>query len=102
MKAILERRQDVDAVFTSSDQMALGAVQAVQEMGRQVPQDMAVVGYDGTPITAHANPPLTTVRQNIARAGRLLVENLLAYLDDGQPTSIVLPVELVARQSTVG
>ncbi|GAB4450112.1 MAG: LacI family DNA-binding transcriptional regulator [Anaerolineae bacterium] len=101
MKAILERGKPVDAVFSSSDQMALGAVQAVQETGRRVPQDVAVVGYDGTPITAHANPPLTTVRQDIASAGRLLVENLLTYLDDGRPSSVVLPVELVVRQSTV-
>lgn len=101
MKAILSRRENIDAVFTSSDQMALGAVQAVQETGRRVPQNVAVVGYDGTPITAHANPPLTTVRQDIVSAGRLLVENLLAYMDDGQPTNVVLPVELVVRQSTV-
>jgi DNA-binding LacI/PurR family transcriptional regulator len=102
MKAILSRRKNVDAVFTSSDQMALGAGQAVQETGRRVPQDVAIVGYDGTPITALTNPPLTTVQQDIARAGRLLVENLLAYLDDGQPSNVVLPVELVVRQSTAG
>lgn len=101
MTAILERHQQVDAVFTSSDQMALGAVQAVQKTGRRVPQDVAVVGYDGTPITVHANPPLTTVQQDITSAGRLLVENLLAYIDEGQPTSVVLPVELIVRQSTV-
>jgi DNA-binding LacI/PurR family transcriptional regulator len=102
LKTVLQRRPNVDAVFAASDQTALGAIQAARELDRTIPQDIAIVGYDGTPMAAHASPPLTTIRQDTSTAGRLLVDNLLRYLEDGQPTSVVLPVTLVARQSTTG
>jgi DNA-binding LacI/PurR family transcriptional regulator len=102
MKTLLQRFPTIDAVFAASDQMAMGAMQAAREMGRMIPDDLAVVGFDGTPMTAHTNPPLTTVRQDIQTAGRLLVDNLLRYIEDGKPTNIVLPVTLLPRQSTIG
>jgi len=101
MKALLARRPDLDAAFVAGDLMAVGAIQALQAANRRVPHDVAVVGYDGMPLSEVSSPPLTTVRQEIATAGRLLVQNLLQYLDDGVVTNAVLPVELVTRQSTV-
>ena len=102
MSALLKGRPDLDAAFVAGDLMAVGAMQALQTAGRRIPQDVAVVGYDGMPLSEYSSPPLTTVRQNIAAAGRLLVHNLLRYLDDGVVSNDVLPVELVTRQSTTG
>ena len=101
VKSFLQQSGDIDAIFACSDQMALGVIQAVQESGRRIPADIAIVGYDGVSLAAHCNPPLTTVRQDMVNAGRFLVENLLRYIDARQPTSVVLPVELVVRQSSV-
>jgi DNA-binding LacI/PurR family transcriptional regulator len=102
MSALLNRRPDLDAAFIAGDLMAVGAMQALQAVNRRIPHDVAVVGYDGMPLSEYSSPPLTTVRQNIAAAGNLLVHNLLQYLDNGVVCSDVLPVDLVTRQSTTG
>jgi LacI family transcriptional regulator len=62
-----------DAVFVASDSMALGALRALRNAGKRVPEEVAVVGFDDMPQAATANPPLTTVRQPIQRAGALAV-----------------------------
>ena len=75
------------------------ALEALRSAGRSVPEDVAVVGYDDISLAAYCSPPLTTVRQNTAAAGNLLVERLLAQIE-GQPApAVVLPVELVIRES---
>jgi DNA-binding LacI/PurR family transcriptional regulator len=58
-----------------------------------------VVGYDDLSIAAISQPALTTVRQNIPTAGRLLAENLIQYLQTGIVTNVCIPVELVVRKS---
>ena len=63
-----------DAVFAASDLIAIGAMRALREHGLRMPEDVAVVGFDDIPMARFANPPLTTVYQNTARAGELLVE----------------------------
>lgn len=102
MQTLLARRPDLDAVFVNSDVMAIGALEALREEQRQVPHQVAVVGYDGVPLAAHCSPPLTTIRQDITLAGQLLVQKLRQYLEDGRITNTVIPVELVARESTIG
>jgi DNA-binding LacI/PurR family transcriptional regulator len=71
----------------------------LREHGRRVPEDVAVVGYDDLSIAEHSNPPLTTVRQNIPMAGRMLAENLIKYLETGKVTNITIPVGLIVRKS---
>jgi DNA-binding LacI/PurR family transcriptional regulator len=99
MHRLLQQAPDLDAVFANSDVMAVGAMEALHEAGRNVPKDVSVVGYDDT-IGAHCNPPLTTVRQDIAKLGRVLVRNFMQHLEDGVISSTVLPVELVVRKSS--
>lgn len=99
LKRLLERVPDLDAVFINSDLMAIAAMDAIREADRRVPEDIAVVGYDDLSIAAHSNPPLTTVRQNIPLAGKLLAQNLIEYLQTGMPTHVSIPVELIVRQS---
>ena len=66
-----------DAIFAASDLMALGAIKALNDHKLQVPDDVALVGFDDIPITAYTRPPLTTVHQDTILAGELLVENLI-------------------------
>ncbi|MBW7882380.1 MAG: LacI family DNA-binding transcriptional regulator [Caldilineaceae bacterium] len=99
MRRLLVQAPDLDAIFVSSDVMAIGAIEALRGTGRTVPGDVAVVGYDDIALAAYVSPPLTTVRQRLGEAARLLVERLLAIVE-GQPApSVMLPTELIVRQS---
>jgi LacI family transcriptional regulator len=90
-----------DAVFAASDVMAIGALRAVRDAGRRVPEDIALIGFDDIPLAAHTNPPLTTVRQPVQRTGEAAAETLIELIEhpDGQPRRIVLPTELIIRAS---
>ena len=90
-----------DAVFVSSDTMALGAVGAIRDAGLRVPDDVAVIGYDDLPPAVHNVPPLTTIRQPIYETGQLAVKMLMDVLDKKltKPTHIILPNQLVIRHS---
>jgi len=99
MKQLLGQAPDMDAVFVGGDVMAVAILNVLRQAGRRVPEDVAVVGYDDLSIAAISQPALTTVRQNIPTAGRLLAENLIQYLQTGIVTNVCIPVELVVRQS---
>lgn len=98
----LASRSDVTAVFAASDQMALGALRALFDAGRRVPQDVSVVGFDGTPQAEFFSPPLTTVGQNFTELGRRSLELLLGEIEVGPtgPTRETIPAELILRAST--
>ena len=100
MRCLLGQAPDLDAVFVNSDVMAIAAMRALREQGHHVPEDVAVVGYDDISLAAHCDPPLTTIRQNIQEAGKLLVQNLLQYLETGVVTNVTMPVKLVVRNSS--
>ena len=100
MRRLLEQVSDLDGVFACSDVMAIGAMEAIREHGRSVPDDVAVVGFDDIQLAAYCSPPLTTIRQNLLKGGEVLVQNLMQYLQDGIITRTILPVELVTRKST--
>lgn len=99
MQRLLEQAPDLDAVFVNSDLMAIGAINVIQNSGRRVPEDIAVVGYDDLSIANYNNLPLTTIRQNISLAGRLLAQNLIQYIQTGVVTNVTIPVELVVCKS---
>jgi DNA-binding LacI/PurR family transcriptional regulator len=99
MEQLLDNAPDLDAVFVNSDLMAIAAMDVIREHGRRVPQNVAVVGYDDLSIAEHSNPPLTTVRQNIPLAGKMLAENLIKYLDTRIVTHATIPVDLIVRKS---
>lgn len=90
-----------DGIVCASDTIAMMALRALAERGLSVPDDVGVTGYDDLDLAAHTSPPLTSVRQDIARGATTLVDLLLARLH-GKPTeSVVLESELVVRRSTV-
>ena len=90
-----------DALFAANDVMAAGALSALREANLQVPEDVAVVGFDDTPNASRTQPPLTTIRQPIQSMGTLAVETLIDIIDHpGSDTrSIIVATELMIRLS---
>ena len=86
------------AILAMSDELAAGAVRVAHAMGLRVPHDLSVVGFDDSATAFAVEPPLTTVRQDFTRKGRLAVRMLLGDVSEGR--QVVLPVELVVRGST--
>ncbi len=101
MTRLLARRPDIDGVFAASDLMAVGALRALREAGRRVPDDVAVVGFDDAPIASHTLPALTTIRQPLDNMTAAAAELLLSRVDGNVATldRIVCPTLLVKRAS---
>ncbi len=97
---LLSAHPETTALLCTTDQIALGALQAAAELGRRVPDDLSIVGFDDVPRAATSTPPLTTVRQPIVDKGRLAAELLLEQIDSGIRRRIELPIELIVRAST--
>lgn len=93
-----------DAIFCASDTMALGALRTLERLGVRVPDDVALAGFDDLPQAAEASPPLTTMRQDTGRLGIEAAYALFRLLNDKEaaPQRVILPTELIIRQSTVG
>lgn len=88
-----------DAIFAVSDNIALGAMKRLAEAGKAVPTDVAIVGFDDSPLAGFSTPGLTTIHQDIREGGKRLVQNLLAIMDGKTVDHIALPTEVVIRQS---
>ena len=99
MALLLDRTPDLDAVFVTSDLMAIAAMDEIRGRGRRIPEDVAVVGYDDITMARYTNPPLTTISQNVPLAGKLLAQSLIQQIDDGTVTSVSIPAALVVRSS---
>ena len=93
---------EITAIFVANDQMALGALRALDEAGRGVPEDVSIVGFDALPESEFFTPPLTTIRPDFVEIGRQGFELLRRRIEDGdqQATHQVLSFELLARAST--
>ena len=97
---MLNSKIDLDSVVCISDVIALASLSTFQELGLQVPKDVAVVGYDDIKLAAYSSPQLTTVRQNIRHAGRILVESVLGLINGEDVPDTTLASELVVRRSS--
>ena len=82
MRRILERGALLTALFAHNDRMAIGAMRALREAGKGIPDDVALVGYDDTPPAAYSYPPLTTIHQPMQEVGKLAVQLLLQMIED--------------------
>ncbi|GII57197.1 LacI family transcriptional regulator [Planotetraspora thailandica] len=101
MRELLERHPDLDAVFTASDPMAVGALRVLREHGRSVPGDVAIIGFEDSKVALHTDPPLTSVHQPTEAMGRQMVQLLIARINDEpleQPV-VILDTHLVIRGS---
>jgi DNA-binding LacI/PurR family transcriptional regulator len=100
---VLAQVPDATAIFAANDQMALGVLRALHERGRRVPDDVALVGFDGTPESEYFVPPLTTVHQDFASVGRTAVQLLMDQLATGtvRQDRVLIQPRLICRQSTM-
>ncbi|MGW2829715.1 LacI family DNA-binding transcriptional regulator [Streptomyces sp. NPDC001286] len=97
---LLAQAPDMDAVFVASDLMAQGALTALARAGRRVPEDVAVGGFDDSVAAVEATPALTTIRQPYDRISAEMVRVLLAQIGGEDAAAVILPTELVKRDST--
>lgn len=102
MRELIAGGAAFDAVFAASDTIAIGAMRALAEAGLSIPGDVAVMGFDDLPAAVMTSPPLTTIMQDLRRAGELLVETLARQIEDREIASRTLPARLVVRRSTAG
>ncbi|MFJ4046272.1 LacI family DNA-binding transcriptional regulator [Microbacterium sp. NPDC089987] len=89
----------VTAIFAANDQMALGALRALAESGRRVPDEVAVIGFDDIADAANFQPPLTTVRQDFDALGELTVDALVEWIEGARPADLLLAPALIRRTS---
>ena len=90
---------DFDAVFGTSDVVAMSTIAALHDHGVSVPNDVSVVGYDDITLASYFSPALTTVRQDIMGSGAVLVDKILRLAAGEDVQSRVMPTELMVRQS---
>lgn len=103
MTTLLAADPKLDAVFVANDVMAFGAMRALRNAGRRVPDDVAVVGFDDIPASAMTHPPLSTVRQPLYEMGRTAASMVMAAVRGESITKrIELPTSLVIRESSGG
>jgi DNA-binding LacI/PurR family transcriptional regulator len=102
VEALLATGAKFDAIFAASDLIAIGALRALAAAELRVPADVAIVGFDNQPAASMSNPPLTTLMQDLKAAGELLVETLLAQIEDRPLDNRTIPAQLIARRSTLG
>ena len=100
MQRLLKAVPNVDGVFVGNDLMGVGAIQALERVGRRVPHDVAIVGFDDVPAAVLSNPPLTTVRQPIELMGQQMARMLIDLIESRPvPAALILPTSLVRRES---
>lgn len=98
---LIERHPDIDGLFAYNDVMAVGAIQHLTAIGRRIPEDIAVIGFDDIELGAYITPSLSTMRIDRLRLGRTAVDMLTSLIaGDAVESSVMLPVELVVRDST--
>jgi len=108
IRRLVEQFPEIQAIFASNDQMALGVLQATHAAGRRVPDDLGVVGFDNIPESAYFWPALSTIEQPLIELGHQAVQRLSQIIDaaqqDGSPVKpelITLTPSLVVRQSSL-
>jgi DNA-binding LacI/PurR family transcriptional regulator len=101
MNRLIARCPDLTAVFCANDLLAIGALSALSEQSRRVPDDVSVIGFDDSELARHASPPLTTMRIHSRDMARTAGRRLLERVENGNLPSvrIELPIDLVIRKS---
>ncbi len=101
MRAYIRSGAKFDAVFAATDVIAISAIRAMVASGLSVPRDVAVVGFDDIPMASHVHPSLTTVRQDLQRGAKTLVDLVLRRIEGEETSSATMPAELIVRESSV-
>ncbi len=97
-KTIVEN--NLDGVFAFSDMIAFGIIEGIKKLGKRVPEDVSVIGFDGLFVSEISSPKLTTVKQNIYQKGKETVDLMLKVINDNEyKENVVLPVNLIEKES---
>ena len=99
---LLARHPDLDAVLGASDSIAVGALQAIKASGRKIPADIAIVGFDDSPVASHTDPPLSSVHQPVEALGQEMTR-LLVRVMNGEttaPQATILRTRFIQRASS--
>jgi LacI family transcriptional regulator len=100
---LLESSVKFDAIFAADDRSASGALFALQQAGKRVPEDVAVVGFDDASYARYLTPALSTIHAPIAESGRKAAEQIIRLIRDQEPDMLtLLPTELIVRESCGG
>ena len=99
IKELQSRGAEFDGVFAATDLLAIGAMRALQDSGLSVPGDVSVVGFDDIPLATHVSPALTTVQQDLRKAGEGLVDGIIALIEGKVFESVLMPPSLIVRDS---
>jgi len=98
-ETLLEQHPDLSVIVGLNDRMAIGAMSTLQQMGKRIPDDISVVGYDDIPMAATAQPGLTTINQKPVELGRAAADLLLKRLNGEKPSNVVISPASVMRGS---
>jgi LacI family transcriptional regulator len=100
MKRLLEKTDDLTALFVISDLMAIGAAKAIHEAGLRIPEDISIIGFDDIDYAAYFNPSLTTIRQPVEEIAMKSVDILVGVIDHQlEHQHVVFETELIERSS---
>ncbi|WLD91652.1 LacI family DNA-binding transcriptional regulator [Alkalihalobacillus sp. AL-G] len=98
---LLKQAPDLTAIFAASDEMAIGAISALNQLGKRVPEDVSIIGYDNLQTSEMTIPPLTTVAQPFSEMGANASEMIFDMLDNGthQTQNRIMRHEIIERES---
>jgi len=99
MRRLLAENPDLDAVFAANDLMAVGAIAVAEELGKKVPEDIAIIGFDDSLVAVTSRPTISSIKQDVVNLGQIAADLLIAKLKGETPEPVILPVELVTRES---
>ena len=100
MKRLIGKFPDVTAVFAMSDVMAIGAIRALRDLGYRVPEDVSVIGFDGTSLAEYYNPKLATIKQQHQTLANRSIEILFGQIElKKEPIHEIVPFEFVNGES---
>lgn len=106
LRQLLTKHPEIDGVFVCNDRMAVGALKVAREMGRRVPEDLAIIGFDDMQDAAYFYPALSTMRQDMIQVGCCAVRELGKVIEARQnstlcpPATLMLQAEIVVRESS--
>lgn len=99
---LLADGHEFDAIFATTDVIAIGAMRALQDHDLKIPEDVSVIGFDDMPLASQVTPALTTVQQNIREASEGLVHSIVALIEGEVVESTLIAPRLIVRQSCGG
>lgn len=102
---LLEQHPEVDGVFYANDLMAIGAVRAFKEKGYRLPEDIAIIGFDGIYLNEMIQPTISTIEQPIVEIGTIATQRLIDIIEEKESKHVAelsLDVKLIIRESTAG